>query len=87
MSCRGRYVFKHRGTDIDAIQRVRQTMLVCAPAHQLLDFSTPTRRLDNVMIDISHREGLLGSPRSFADYRVAAHNERWPKGVELTCML
>ncbi len=83
MSCRGLYVFKHVGTDTDAIQRVRQAMLGCAPAHRLLDFSTPARPLDNVIIDISHRDGLSGSPRSFADYRVAVHRDRLPNGVEL----
>ena len=86
MSCRGLYVFKHVGTDTDATQRVRQAMLGCAPAHRLLDFSTPVRPLDNVIIDISHREGLSGSTRSFADYRVAVHQERLPNGVELTSM-
>lgn len=83
MSCRGLYVFKHVGTDTDATQRVRQAMLGCAPAHRLLDFSTPARPLDNAIIDISHRDGLSGSPRSFADYRVAVHHDRLPNGVEL----
>jgi CRISPR-associated protein Csd2 len=83
MACRGLYVFKHVGTDSDAAQRVRQAMLGCAPAHRLLDFSTPVRPLDNAIIDISHREGLSGSPRSFADYRVALHRGRLPSGVEL----
>lgn len=83
MSCRGLYVFKHVGTDSDAAQRVRQAMLGCAPAHRLLDFSTPARPLDNAIIDISHREGLSGSPRSFADYRVAVHRDRLPSGLEL----
>lgn len=83
MSCRGLYVFKHVGTDTDATQRVRQAMLGCAPAHRLLDFSTPARPLDNVIIDIGHRKGLAGSPRSFADYRVAVHRDRLPNGVEL----
>jgi CRISPR-associated protein Csd2 len=86
MSCRGLYVFKHVGTDTDATQRVRQAMLGCAPAHRLLDFSTPTRPLDNVVIDISHRDGLSGSPRSFADYRVIVDESRLPAGVELICM-
>jgi CRISPR-associated protein Csd2 len=83
MSCRGLYVFKHVGTDTDATQRVRQAMLGCAPAHRVLDFSTPARPLDNVIIDINHRESLTGSPRSFADYRVAVHRDRLPNGVEL----
>jgi CRISPR-associated protein Csd2 len=85
MSCRGLYVFKHIGTDTDATKRVRQAMLGCAPAHRLLDFSTPARRLDNVIIDISHRDGLSGSPRSFADYRVTVDESRLPAGVELIC--
>ena len=83
MSCRGLYVFKHVGTDTDAAQRVRQAMLGCAPAHRLLDFSTPARPLDNAIIDISHRDDLSGSPRSFADYRVVVHRDRLPNGVEL----
>ncbi len=83
MSCRGLYVFKHVGTDTDATQRVRQAMLGCAPAQRLLDFSTPARPLDNTIIEIRHRDGLAGSPRSFADYRVAVHRDRLPNGVEL----
>lgn len=83
MACRGLYVFKHVGTDSDESQRVRQAMLGCAPAHRLLDFSTPNRKLDNAIIEIAHREGLAGSPRSFADYVVTTHKDRLPKGVEL----
>lgn len=83
MACRGLYVFKHVGTDSDETQRVRQAMLGCAPAHRLLDFSTPSRKLDNTLIEIAHREGLAGSTRSFADYVVTAHPDRLPKGVEL----
>lgn len=83
MACRGLYVFKHVGTDSDETQRVRQAMLGCAPAHRLLDFSTPSRKLDNTIIEIVHREGLMGSPRSFADYVVKANPDHLPKGVEL----
>lgn len=83
MACRGLYIFKHVGTDSDETQRVRQAMLGCAPAHRLLDFSTPNRKLDNAIIEIAHREGLAGSPRSFADYVVTTHKDRLPKGVEL----
>ncbi len=85
MTCRGLYVFKHVGTDSNEEQRKKQAMLGCAPAHRLLDFSMPARPLDNAIIDINHREGLSGSPRSFADYRVAVHKERLPNGVELVC--
>jgi len=83
MACRGLYVFKHVGTDGDPNQRVRQAMLGCAPAHRLLDFSTPSRPLDNAIIEIIHRSDLSGSPRSFADYRVILHRDRLPNGVEL----
>ncbi|TXI77963.1 MAG: type I-C CRISPR-associated protein Cas7/Csd2 [Flavobacteriales bacterium] len=83
MACRGLYVFKHVGTDSDETQRVRQAMLGCAPAQRLLDFSTPSRKLENTIIEIAHREGLTGSPRSFADYVVKANPDRLPKGVEL----
>lgn len=86
MTCRGLYVFKHVGTDSNAAQRQKQAMLGCAPAHRLLDFATPARPLDNAIIEIDHRNGLSGSPRSFADYRVAVHRDRLPSGVELICM-
>ena len=83
MSCRGLYIFKHVGTDSDQAQRVRQAKLGCAPAHRLLDFSTPKRPIDNTIIDIGHRSGLTGSPRSFADYIVTVNRNRLPTGVEL----
>jgi CRISPR-associated protein Csd2 len=83
MSCRGLYVFKHVGTDSDKAQRGRQAMLGCAPAHRLLDFSTPKRRIENAIIEIGHRKGLTGSPRAFADYAVSVHRDRLPSGVEL----
>jgi hypothetical protein len=35
------------------------------------------------VVEITHREGLAGSPRTFADYRVKANRERLPAGVEL----
>ena len=83
MACRGLYVFKHVGTDSDAAQRVRQAMLGCAPAQRLLDFSTPKIKRENAIVEIAHRDGLTASPRSFADYRISAHPERLPAGVEL----
>ncbi|MCK9367869.1 MAG: type I-C CRISPR-associated protein Cas7/Csd2 [Metallibacterium scheffleri] len=83
MACRGLYVFKHVGTDSDESQRVRQAMLGCAPAQRLLDFSTPVRKIDNAIVEITHREGLSGSPRTFADYVVTVHRDRLPNGVEL----
>jgi CRISPR-associated protein Csd2 len=83
MSCRGLYVFKHVGTDTDPIQRVRQAMLGCAPAHRLLDFSTDRREIPDAIVNIRKRPGLNGSPRSFADYSVNVYEDRLPAGVEL----
>lgn len=83
MSCRGLYIFKHVGTDSDAAQRVRQAKLGCAPAHRLMDYSTDQRPIDNAIVDIRKRDGLTGSPRSFADYAVTVHRDRLPNGVEL----
>ena len=83
MSCRGLYVFKHVGTDSDATQRVRQAMLGCAPAQRQLDFSTDSRPVDNAIIQINKREGLVGSPRAFSDYVVKVNKDRLPDGVDL----
>ncbi len=75
MSCRGLYIFKHVGTDSDPEQRQRQAMLGCAPAHKLLDAG--------VIVEIE-RKNSEQAPRSFsADYRVTAHEDRLPPGVEL----
>jgi len=83
MSCRGLYVFKHVGTDSDPVQRVRQSKLGCAPAHRLLDFSTPSRQIDNAIVEIRRRDNLEGSPRFFSDYVVDVYKDRLPKGVDL----
>ncbi len=84
MSCRGLYVFKHVGNDSNETQRVRQAMLGCAPAHKLLDFSTPGHKLENAIIEIDHREGLASSSRSFSDYTISVREDLLPSGVELT---
>jgi CRISPR-associated protein Csd2 len=83
MSCRGLYVFKHIGTDSDPAQRVRQAKLGCAPAHRLLDFTTDCREVDNAIVEIKKREGIVSSPRAFSDYKVTVHSDRLPNGVEL----
>ena len=83
MSCRGLYAFKHVGTDSDPNQRVREAMLGCAPAHRLLDYSTPKRTVPGAIIEIDHREGLGSSSRAFSDYVVNVHKDRLPPGVEL----
>ena len=83
MSCRGLYAFKHVGTDSDPNQRVREAMLGCAPARRLLDYSTPKRTVPDAIVEIGHREGLAGSPRTFGDYVVTVREDRLPAGVEL----
>lgn len=83
MACRGLYVFKHVGTDSNVDQRSREAKLGCAPAHRLLDFSTPSRPVNNPIVEIAHREGMAGSPRSFTDYVIKVYPDRLPRGVEM----
>ena len=52
-------------------------MLGCAPAQRLLDFSTDSRPVDNAIIQINKREGLIGSPRAFSDYVVKVNKDRF----------
>ena len=77
MACRELFVFKHVGTDSDEKQRVRQSMLGCAAAHRLLDVGRDAS--EGKVIDIPSAKGA----RRFADYKVAVHADRMPKGVEL----
>ncbi len=64
------FVFKHVGTDTDPEQRVRQSMLGCAPAQVLFE-------------EVVKVEKNCPTPRSFADYTVTVDRERVPAGVEL----
>lgn len=75
MACRDLFVFKHVGTDTDLVQREKQAMLGCAPAHHLLDLGR--------IIDVPALKGSGKTPRCYADYAVTQHLERMPKGVEL----
>ena len=65
------YVFKHEGTDSDAVQRQRQAMLGCAPAHELFDLIHIEKKPD------------VEAPRKFDDYTVTVHRDRLPAGVSL----
>lgn len=65
------FVFQHDGTDSDPEQRKRQSMLGCAPAHQLFE-----------LIEVKKKEGIE-APRSFEDYTVTVHRDRVPAGVQL----
>lgn len=75
MACRDLFVFKHVGTDSDLVQREKQAMLGCAPAHHLLDLGR--------IIDVPALKGSGKTPRCYADYAVTQHLDRVPKGVEL----
>jgi CRISPR-associated protein Csd2 len=74
MACRDLFVFKHVGTDTDLVQREKQAMLGCAPAHHLLDLGR--------IIDVPALKGSGKTPRCYADYAVTQHLDRVPKGVE-----
>ena len=65
------YVFKHEGTDSDPVQRRRQAMLGCAPAHDLF-----------ALVQVRKKDGIE-APRSFGDYEVTVQRERLPAGVSL----
>lgn len=65
------YVFQHEGTDSDPVQRRRQAMLGCAPAHDLFD-----------LIQVRKKDGIE-APRSFGDYEVTVQRNRLPAGVKL----
>jgi CRISPR-associated protein Csd2 len=67
------YVFQHTGTDSDPVQRRRQAMLGCAPAHELFDLIEVTKKSE-----LGER-----APRAFSDYDVVVHRDRIPAGVEL----
>lgn len=75
MACRDLFVFKHVGTDTDLVQREKQAMLGCAPAHHLLDLGR--------IVDVPALKDSGKTPRCYADYAVTQHLDRVPKGVEL----
>jgi CRISPR-associated protein Csd2 len=78
MSARKLVVFKHVGTDTDLIQRERQAMLGCAPAHDLLD--------EGKMVESCLKPGCK-FPRRYTDYEIIVHRDRAPAGVEVVEML
>ncbi len=67
------YVYQHEGTDSDPVQRRRQAMLGCAPAHDLF-----------ALVDVKLRkEDGIETPRRFGDYQVTVAHDRLPAGVRL----
>lgn len=64
-------IFRHVGTDSDAIQRGRQAKLGCAPAHKLFELVT-IKKSDGVEL-----------ARSYKDYEIAVDMSKLPSGVEI----
>ena len=64
-------IFKHVGTDTDAVQRQRQAKLGCAPAHKLFDLVRVTKKAE------------AETPRSYRDYDAVVDIDRVPKGVQI----
>lgn len=62
-------IFRHDGTDSDIVQKKRQSMLGCAPAHKLFDTVTVKRRSD------------IAYPRSYTDYDASIALSKLPAGV------
>lgn len=64
-------IFKHVGTDSDPVQRKRQAMLGCAPAHRLFELAEVKKKPD------------VDYPRSWQDYTAEIHLEKRPAGVDV----
>lgn len=64
-------VFRHVGTDSDAVQRVRQAKLGCAPAHKLFDLVHVTKKAE------------IDAPRHYRDYQASVALSRVPAGVRV----
>ena len=64
-------IFQHVGTDSDAVQRVRQAKLGCAPAHRLFDLVKVTKKPD------------IEAPRHYRDYQASVALSRVPAGVRI----
>ena len=77
MSTRGLYVFEHVGTSRNPAARRRESVLGCAPAHQLVELGS--------VVEVSLHDPNK-PPRAFADYRVEIHEDRLPPGIKLTSL-
>lgn len=64
-------IFQHIGTDSDAVQRVRQAKLGCAPAHKLFDLVHVEKKSE------------IDAPRHYRDYQAAIALGRVPAGVRV----
>ena len=64
-------IFKHVGNDSDAVQRVRQAKLGCAPAHKLFELVHVQKKAD------------VEFARSYRDYDAVVSVVNVPSGVEI----
>lgn len=64
-------IFKHVGNDSDAVQRVRQAKLGCAPAHKLFELVNVQKKAD------------VEFARSYRDYDAVVSVDNVPSGVEI----
>lgn len=64
-------VFRHVGTDSDAVQRIRQAKLGCAPAHRLFEL-IKVQKKSNVEF-----------PRNYTDYEAFVDLSAVPHGVQI----
>lgn len=64
-------IFKHVGNDSDAVQRVRQAKLGCAPAHKLFELVHVQKKAD------------VEFARSYRDYDAVVSVNNVPSGVEI----
>lgn len=64
-------VFRHVGTDSNAIQREKQAKLGCAPAHKLFELVT-IKKCDGVEL-----------ARSYKDYELSVDMSKLPSGIEI----
>lgn len=64
-------IFKHVGNDSDAVQRVRQAKLGCAPAHKLFELVHVQKKAD------------IEFARSYRDYDAVVSVDNVPSGVEI----
>lgn len=64
-------IFKHVGTDTDAVQRIRQAKLGCAPAHKLFDLIRVQKKAN------------VEYPRSYQDYDAGVMLNKIPDGVQI----
>lgn len=64
-------IFKHVGNDSDAVQRVRQAQLGCAPAHKLFELVHVQKKAD------------VEFARSYRDYDAVVSVDNVPSGVEI----